>query len=127
MDEIGIIVSDDDPKNLAMATNLGHVALTMDTDVFLYFTFDGLTHLLEGEKDLSSIQPLLDEGMPNPYDMLDQLIADGGEAVTSVACTTTLDMLKWEQEAIDDDLTTQFAGAVTFLEAAEEADHVFTF
>ena len=32
MDEIGIIVSDDDPKNLAMATNLGHVALTMDTD-----------------------------------------------------------------------------------------------
>ena len=127
MDEIGIIVSSDDPKSLAMATNLGHVALTMDTDVFLYFTFDGLTHLTEGEKDLSSIQPLLDEGMPNPYDMLGQLIADGGDAVTSVACTTTLDMLQWDRDTIDDDVTTKFAGAVTFLEAAEEADQVFTF
>ena len=127
MEKIGIIVSDDDPKNLAMAVNLGHTALASDTEVLIYFTFDGLTHLLEGDKNLSSIQPLLDEGMPNPYDLLNALVTDGGEAVTTVACTTTLDMLRWEQDAIDDDVTTQFAGAVTFLEAAEEADHVFTF
>jgi peroxiredoxin family protein len=127
MDKIGIIVSNDHPKNLAMAMNLGNVALTMDTEVFVYFTFDGLTHLMEGEKDLEAVQPLLDEGMPNPYDMLEALVAEGGENVTTVACTTTLDMLSWDRDAIDGDVTTEFAGAVTFLEAADEADQVFTF
>jgi peroxiredoxin family protein len=127
MDKIGIVVSSDNPKNLAMATNLGNVALTMDTEVIVYFTFDGLTHLLEGEKDLSAIQPLLDEGMPNPYDMLAQLVEQGGKDVTTVACTTTLDMLQWDRDAIDDDVTTEFAGAVTFLEVVEDAGHVFTF
>ena len=127
MEKIGIIVSDDDPKNLAMAVNLGHTALASDTEVLIYFTFDGLTHLLEGDKDVSSIQPLLDEGMPNPYDLLNALVTDGGEAVTTVACTTPLDMLQWEQDAIDDDVTDTFAGAATFLEAAEDADQVFTF
>jgi peroxiredoxin family protein len=110
-----------------MATNLGHVALTMDTDVLIYFTFDGLTHLLAGERNVERIQPLLDEGMPNPNDMLAQLVDDGGERVTTVACTTTLDMLQWDREAIDDDLTTEFAGAVTFFRAVEDADQVFTF
>ncbi|QAU14168.1 hypothetical protein EKH57_16625 [Halorubrum sp. BOL3-1] len=127
MEKIGIIVSDDDPKNLAMAVNLGHTAFASDTEVLIYFTFDGLTHLLKGDKDLSSIRPLLDEGMPNPYDLLNALVTDGGEAVTTVACTTTLDMLQWEQDAIDDDVTDTFAGAATFLEASEDADQVFTF
>jgi len=127
MEKIGIIVSSDHPKSLAMATNLGHVALTMDTDVLIYFTFDGLTHLTAGERNVEPIQPLLDEGMPDPYDMLEQLVADGGDQVTTVACTTTLDMLQWDREAIDDELTTEFAGAVTFLQAVEDADQVFTF
>ncbi|WP_430506435.1 DsrE family protein [Haloparvum sp. PAK95] len=127
MDKIGIIVDNDDPKSLAMAMNLGHTALASETEVLVYFTFDGLSHLLEGEKDLSSIEALLDEGMPNPYDLLDAFVADGGELVTTVACTTTLDMLQWEQDAIDDDVTTQFAGAATFLEAVEDADQVFSF
>jgi peroxiredoxin family protein len=127
MEKIGIVVSSDHPKSLAMGLNLGQVALTMDTEVFMYFTFDGLTHLTEGEKNLDPIQPLLDEGMPNPYDMLDQFVETGGDQVTTVACTTTLDMLDWDRESIDDDLTSEFAGAVTFLEAAGEADQVFTF
>jgi peroxiredoxin family protein len=127
MDKIGIIVYNDDPKSLAMAMNLGHTALASKTEVLVYFTFDGLSHLLEGEKDLSSIEALLDEGMPNPYNLLDAFVADGGNLVTTVACTTTLDMLQWEQDAIDDDVTTQFAGAATFLEAVEDADQVFSF
>ncbi|QCC48664.1 DsrE family protein [Halobellus limi] len=127
MDKIGIIVDSDSPKSLAMAMNLGHTALASDTEVLVYFTFDGLTHLLEGEKDVSEIQALLDEGMPNPYDLLDAFVADGGDLVTTVACTTTLDMLAWDQEAIDDSLTTKFAGAATFLEAVEDADQVFSF
>ncbi|MFD1599204.1 MULTISPECIES: DsrE family protein [Halobellus] len=127
MDKIGIIVDSDSPKSLAMAMNLGHTALASDTEVLVYFTFDGLTHLLEGEKDVSEIQELLDEGMPNPYDLLDAFVADGGDLVTTVACTTTLDMLAWDQEAIDDSLTTKFAGAATFLEAVEDADQVFSF
>lgn len=127
MDKIGIIVDNDDPKSLAMAMNLGHTALASETEVLVYFTFDGLSHLLEGEKDLSSIEALLDEGMPNPYDLLDAFVADGGELVTTVACTTTLDMLQWEQEAIDDTVTTKFAGAATFLEVVEDADQVFSF
>jgi len=127
MDKIGIIVDSDSPKSLAMAMNLGHTALASDTEVLVYFTFDGLSHLLEGEKDVSEIQSLLDEGMPNPYDLLDAFVADGGDAVTTVACTTTLDMLQWDQEAIDDGVTTKFAGAATFLEAVEDADQVFSF
>ncbi|WP_159902834.1 DsrE family protein [Salinirussus salinus] len=127
MEKIGIIVDSDSPKSLAMAMNLGHTALASETDVLVYFTFDGLTHLLEGEKDRSEIQPLLDEGMPDPYDLLEALVADGGEGVTTVACTTTLDMLAWDQEAIDDSLTTKFAGAATFLEEVEDADQVFSF
>ncbi|MFQ3319348.1 MAG: peroxiredoxin family protein [Natronomonas sp.] len=127
MDKIGIIVDNDDPKSLAMAMNLGHTALASETEVLVYFTFDGLTHLLEGEKDLSSIEALLDAGMPNPYDLLDGFVADGGDLTTTVACTTTLDMLQWEKEAIDDGVTTQFAGAATFLEAVEDADQVFSF
>jgi peroxiredoxin family protein len=127
MDKIGIIVDSDSPKSLAMAMNLGHTALASDTEVLVYFTFDGLTHLLEGEKDVSEIQELLDEGMPNPYDLLDAFVADGGDLVTTVACTTTLDMLAWDQEAIDDSLTTKFGGAATFLEEVEDADQVFSF
>jgi len=127
MEKIGIIVDNDDPKSLAMAMNLGHTALASDTAVLVYFTFDGLTHLLEGEKDLTTIEPLLEAGMPNPYDLLEAFVADGGDLVTTVACTTTLDMLQWEQAAIDDELTTKFAGAATFLEEIEDADHVFPF
>ncbi|MFC6987802.1 DsrE family protein [Haloplanus sp. GCM10025708] len=127
MEKIGIIVDNDSPKSLAMAMNLGHTALASDTEVLVYFTFDGLTHLLEGETDLSEIEPLLEEGMPNPYDLLDALVADGGELVTTVACTTTLDMLEWDQDAIDETVTTKFAGAATFLDEVENADQVFTF
>jgi peroxiredoxin family protein len=125
MDKIGIVVSNDHPKSLGMAMNLGHVALTMDMDVVVYFTFDGLTHLMEGEKDLSRIQPLLDEGMPNPYDLLGAFVQD--DAAMTVACTTTLDMLQWEEEAIDEGVTTKFAGAATFLREMDDADHVFSF
>ena len=127
MEKIGIIVDNDSPKSLAMAMNLGHTALASDTEVLVYFTFDGLTHLLEGEKDRSEIQALLDEGMPDPYDLLKAFVADGGDSVTTVACTTTLDMLAWNQEAIDDSLTTKFAGAATFLDEVEDADQVFSF
>jgi peroxiredoxin family protein len=127
MEKIGIIVDNDSPKSLAMAMNLGHTALASDTEVLVYFTFDGLTHLLEGENDLSEIEPLLEEGMPNPYDLLDALVADGGDIVTTVACTTTLDMLEWDQDAIDETVTTKFAGAATFLDEVENADQVFTF
>ena len=127
MEKIGIIVSDDNPKNLAMAMNLGHTALASEIEVVVYFTFDGLTHLMESEKDLASIQPLLDEGMPNPYELLEGLVARGGEQVTTVACTTTLDMLDWDREAIDDTVTTKFAGAATFLEEVDDADQVFSF
>ncbi|WP_254531085.1 DsrE family protein [Natrinema gelatinilyticum] len=127
MDKIGIIVSSDDPKSLAMAVNLGLTGLASEMEVLVYFTFDGLTHLTEGEKDLSRIEPLLEEGMPNPYELLDQFVADGGEQVTTVACTTTLDMLEWDQDAMDDAVTTKFAGAATFLEEVDDADHVFTF
>jgi len=127
MEKIGIIVSDDHPKNLAMAMNLGHTALASNMEVLVYFTFDGLTHLMEGEKDLSEIEPLLDAGMPDPYDLLAQFVADGGDLVTTVACTTTLDMLDWEQESMDDAVTTKFAGAATFLEEVDDADQVFSF
>ncbi|WP_338729043.1 DsrE family protein [Haladaptatus sp. DJG-WS-42] len=127
MDKIGIIVSDDSPKNLAMAMNLGHTALTTETEVMVYFTFDGLTHLLEGDKDVSEIQPLLDQGMPNPYDMLGMFVDQGGDLATTVACTTTLDMLQWDRDAIDEAVTTQFAGAATFLEVMDDADQVFSF
>lgn len=127
MDKIGIIVSEDDPKSLAMGMNLGHTALASDIEVLVYFTFDGLTHLMEGKKDLSGIEPLLEEGMPNPYELLDQFVTQGGEQVTTVACTTTLDMLDWNREAMDDAVTTKFAGAATFLEAVDDADQVFSF
>ncbi|WP_435157452.1 DsrE family protein [Haladaptatus sp. DFWS20] len=127
MEKIGIIVDNDNPKSLAMAMNLGHTALASDTEVFVYFTFDGLTHLLEGEKDVTEIQTLLDAGMPNPYDLLVAFVADGGDLVTTVACTTTLDMLEWDKDAIDEAVTTKFAGAATFLEEVEDANQVFTF
>lgn len=127
MDKIGIIVDNDSPKSLAMAVNLGHTAIASETEVLVYFTFDGLSHLLEDGQDLSEIEDLLDAGMPNPYDLLDMLVTDGGDLVTTVACTTTLDMLQWDKDAIDDSLTTKFAGAATFLEEVEDADQVFTF
>lgn len=127
MDKIGIIVSSDDPKSLAMAMNLGHTALASEIEVITYFTFDGLTHLMEGDKDLSQIEALLDEGMPNPYDLLEQFVSQGEGQVTTVACTTTLDMLDWDQEAMDESVTTKFAGAASFLEAVDDADQVFSF
>lgn len=127
MEKIGIVVSEDDPKALGMAMNLGHVALTMDTEVVVYFTFDGLTHLMADEKDLSAIQPLLEAGMPNPYDLLSSFVDQGGDLATTVACTTTLDMLQWDRDAMDDAVTTEFAGAATFLREMEDADQVFSF
>ena len=127
MDKIGIVVYSDDPKSLAMAMNLGHVARSMESEVVVYFTFDGLTHLVEGEKDVSSVQALLDAGMPNPYDLLVDFTAMGEDFVTTVACTTTLDMLQWDREAIDDAVTSEFAGAADFLAEMEDADHTFSF
>jgi len=127
MEKIGVIVSGDDPKRLGMAMNLGHVALSMDTEAVVYFTFDGLTHLMSGEKDLTTIEPLLDEGMPNPYDLLASFVEQGGDLATTVACTTTLDMLEWDEDAMDESVTTEFAGAATFLEEMADADQVFSF
>lgn len=127
MEKIGIVVYSDDPKALAMGMNLGTVGLSMDLDVVVYFTFDGLTHLLEGDKDLSAVQPLLDAGMLNPYDMLAQFVEMGGESIQTVACTTTIDMLDWDREAMDEAVTTQFAGAASFLREMDTADHVFSF
>ena len=127
MEKIGIIVSDENPKNLAMAMNLGHTALASEIEIVVYFTFDGLTHLTEDEKDRSEIQPLLDEGMPDPYELLEGFVAQGGEEVTTVACTTTLDMLDWDQDAMDESVTTKFAGAATFLDEVDDADQVFSF
>jgi len=127
MNKIGIVVYSDDPKSLAMAMNLGHVALSMESEVVVYFTFDGLTHLMSGEKDVSGIQDLLDAGMPNPYDLLAEFTASGGDLVTTVACTTTLDMLQWDRDAIDDTVTSNFAGAADFLAEMEDADHTFSF
>jgi len=127
LQKIGIVVYSDDPKSLAMAMNLGHVALAMDTEVIVYFTFDGLTHLQAGEKDLGDFQHLVDAGVPDPYDLLADLVASGDDLVTTVACTTTLDMLDWEQESMDDAVTTRFAGAADFLRVTADAEHVFTF
>jgi len=127
MDKIGIVVYSDDPKSLAMAMNLGHIALSMESEVVVYFTFDGLTHLMEGEKDVSSIAPLLEAGMPSPYDLLAEFVTMGGDMVTTVACTTTLDMLQWDRDAIDTTVTSQFAGAADFLSEMEDADHTFSF
>ena len=127
MEKIGIIVSDENPKNLAMAMNLGHTALASEIEVVVYFTFDGLTHLMEGEKDISLIKSLLDERMPNPYDLLEGVVSDGGEQVTTVACTTTLDMLDWGREAMDETVITDLAGAASFLTEVDDADQVFSF
>lgn len=126
-DKIGIIVYSDDPKSLAMGMNLGMTALAMDTEVLVYFTFDGLSHLTRGEKDLGEFQQLVDAGVPDPYGLLRELVDSGGDLVTTVACTTTLDMLEWDRENIDDSVTTEFAGAATFLEATTDANHVFSF
>jgi peroxiredoxin family protein len=127
MDRIGSIVYSDEPKSLAMATNLGHTALAMDTEVLVYFTFDGLTHLTAGETELGEFERMVEAGVPDPYGMLADLVESGRDLVTTVACTTTLDMLEWDRETLDDDLITRYAGAATFLEASENADHVFSF
>lgn len=69
----------------------------------------------------------LGAGMPNPYALLEMFVADGGDLVSTVACTTTLDMLEWTQDAMDESVTTKFAGAATFLEEVDDADQVFSF
>lgn len=127
VDKIGIIVYSDDPKAFAMAMNLGSVALAMETSVLVYFTFDGLTHLSTGEKDLGEFEPLLAAGVPNPYDMLDGFVESGGDLVTTVAYTTTLDVLDWSRDTMNEDVTTEFAGAAGFLQESADAAHVFSF
>lgn len=110
-----------------MAMNLGHVALAMDAEVVVYFTFDGLSQLMTEEPDLSGFEELLAEGVPNPYDMLEEFVRSGGDLVTTVACTTTLDMLEWNRDAMSETVTTRFAGAADFLRVTADADHVFSF
>ena len=127
IDKIGIIVYSDDPKSLAMAMNLGQVALAMDTEVVVYFTFDGLTHLMAGEKDLSDFERMVEAGVPDPYEMLGDFVETGDDLVTTVACTTTIDMLGWDREGMDDSVTTEFAGAAAFLDETSDAAHVFSF
>ncbi|MFD1562496.1 DsrE family protein [Haloarchaeobius amylolyticus] len=127
IDKIGIIVYSDDPKSLAMAMNLGQVALAMETEVVVYFTFDGLTHLLSGEKDLGDFERMVEAGVPDPYEMLEDFVETGGDLVTTVACTTTIDMLDWDQDEMDESITTEFAGAAAFLDETADAAHVFSF
>ncbi|WP_265108600.1 DsrE family protein [Halosolutus halophilus] len=127
VDKIGIIVYSDDPKSLAMAMNLGQVALAMETEVVVYFTFDGLSHLLSGEKDLGDFERMVEAGVPDPYGLLADFVEAGDDLVTTVACTTTIDMLGWDREAMDESLTTEFAGAAAFLDETADAAHVFSF
>ena len=47
--------------------------------------------------------------------------------VTSVACTTTIDMLDWERNAMDESMMTEFADAAAFLEQTADAVHVLSF
>jgi peroxiredoxin family protein len=129
--KLAIIIHSGTLDQILCAFILGSTAVSMDTDVHLYFTFWGLNALKKGglenlglsatyadlEKDLKV--KLEEMNYPTPYEMLKRMKASG--KVTLYACTPTMEMFGVKREDLIPEVDS-LAGAATFLDIAADAD-----
>ena len=129
--KLAIIVHSGTLDQLLCAFILGSTAVSMDTEVHLYFTFWGLNAIKKGGLEnlgLSSTYADLEEDLkaklkemnyPTPYEMLKRMKASG--KVTLYACTPTMEMFNVKREDLIPEVDS-LAGAATFLDIAADAD-----
>jgi peroxiredoxin family protein len=129
--KLAIIIHSGTLDQILCAFILGSTAVSMDTDVHLYFTFWGINALKKGgldnlglsasyknlEEDLKA--KLKDMNYPTPYEMLKRMKASG--KVTLYACTPTMEMFGVKREDLIPEVDS-LAGAATFLDIAADAD-----
>ena len=129
--KLAIIVHSGTLDQLLCAFILGSTAVSMDTEVHLYFTFWGLNAIKKGGLEnlgLSSTYADLEEDLkaklkemnyPTPYEMLKRMKTSG--KVTLYACTPTMEMFNVKREDLIPEVDS-LAGAATFLDIAADAD-----
>jgi peroxiredoxin family protein len=129
--KLAIIIHSGTLDQILCAFILGSTAVSMDTEVHLYFTFWGLNALKKGGLDnlgLSTTYADLEKNLkakleemkyPTPYEMLKRMKASG--KVTLYACTPTMEMFNVKREDLIPEVDS-LAGAATFLDIAADAD-----
>jgi peroxiredoxin family protein len=129
--KLALIIHSGTLDKIYCAFILGSTAVSMDMEVYLYFTFWGLNALVKGglEKarlpsDYRQMEEPMKEALkrmkyPTPYDMLKRMKASG--LLTIYACTPSMEMFGIKKESLIPEVD-KLAGASTFLDVASEAD-----
>lgn len=127
---VAIIASEGGLETAFKAMNIALAGTATDAEVQIFFTFDGLDIIrrdASGKLTLSPDKQHYMEGfkkanVPPITDMI-QMAQESG--VKLIACQMTMDVLGLSKEDMIDGVT--FAGAMTFLDFAYDADVTVTF
>jgi len=129
--KLGLVGESGTIDKIYCAFILGSTAVSMGTEVHMYFTFFGLQMLQKGAMEKARL-PMeyqnLEESFrkrleamkyPTPYDLLKSMKESG--LLHIYACTPTMEMFGVKRENLIPEVD-QLVGAATFLDIATDAD-----
>ncbi len=134
--KLAYIVHKGNFEELMMSIILSTTGAAMDVEADLFFTFYGLNLLTKGGADKAKIKypPILRNigtgvfkkklkkvGYDDPSKMLKTMVATG--KVRLWACSTTMELMDIKKEDLIEEVE-GIVGAATFLDMAQDADHV---
>ena len=134
--KLAFIVHKGNFEELMMSIILSTSGAAMDVEADLFFTFYGLNLLTKGGADKAKIKypPILRNigtsmfkkklkkvGYEDPSKMLKKMVETG--KVRLWACSTTMELLNIKKEDLIEEVE-GIVGAATFLDMAQDADHV---
>ena len=134
--KLAFIVHKGNFEELMMSIILSTTGAAMDVEADLFFTFYGLNLLTKGGADKAKIKypPILRNigtsmfkkklkkvGYEDPSKMLKKMVETG--KVRLWACSTTMELLDIKKEDLIEEVE-GIVGAATFLDMAQDADHV---
>ncbi len=134
--KLAFIVHKGNFEELMMSIILATTGSAMDVEADLFFTFYGLNLLKKGGADKAKIKypPILRNlgtrmfkkklkkvGYEEPSKMLKKMVETG--KVRLWACSTTMELMNVKKEDLIDEVQ-GIVGAATFLDMAQDANHV---
>lgn len=127
---VAIIASSGGLETAYKVFNIALAAVAMDSEVGIFFTFEGLPIIHKDGPSMLKLKPEnapMEEGFKRtnvpPIQDLIQMAKESG--VRLIGCQMTVDALGWKPEDFIDGV--EFAGAATFVEFAQDAQVTLSF
>jgi peroxiredoxin family protein len=129
--KLAMVVESGTIDKIYCAFILGSTAVSMGTEVHMYFTFWGLQMLQKGEMEKARLpveyqhmeesfwKKLEEMKYPTPYELLKSMKGSG--LLHIYACTPTMEMFGVKKENLIPEVD-KLVGAATFLDIAADAD-----